>query len=387
MKVMMVEGTNLDSPIKVSCHHYARLFSERGDEVFYLSPSVSPFHLMVFRRLGDTFLKFMRWLKYHSGNKSNNGILEYIPLVPLPIHNSFVLRSNFVLQNSLSFSIPPLKKVLERAGFLKPDVLILSQITMHQVFDMVDAKVKIYRAADDITEFDQVPTGLVDIERRIVKKANLVITTAKRLVDRFSKIRTEGIFYLPNGVELDLFRIGKEELPQEYHSIKGLRVIYVGSVEYWFDEDLIAFLAENLKEVSFIIIGPLKRGLTRLKEYRNVHILGRRPYKKLPGYLNNSHIAIIPFKRDKMIESVCPVKLFEYMACGLPVVSTRWSEMEALKSPACLASSPEEFLEKLKYLLENHYNTDKGEFLEFARNNSWKKRFNILRKIIDGKLR
>jgi glycosyltransferase involved in cell wall biosynthesis len=100
--------------------------------------------------------------------------------------------------------------------------------------------------------------------------------------------------------------------------------------------------------------------------------------------LQHADVGIIPFKVTPLIESVSPLKLYEYMACGLPVVASRWRELEAINSPARLASSSEEFLRLLHETLARLSDLKKQQFREFACRNSWQARGESVLKIFAG---
>ncbi|GAI05320.1 unnamed protein product, partial [marine sediment metagenome] len=111
-----------------------------------------------------------------------------------------------------------------------------------------------------------------------------------------------------------------------------------------FDLDLLSFLAKKLNNVSFFLIGSSRINLNPFKGIPNIYILGRKNFKELPKYLWNADIGIIPFKREAVVETISPIKLYEYMACGLPVISTEWEELKVIKPPALLAKNKDEFL-------------------------------------------
>lgn len=119
--------------------------------------------------------------------------------------------------------------------------------------------------------------------------------------------------------------------------------VYVGALDSWFDEELLAAVAERLPAWTFVLIGPPSRPFARLRACPKVRFLGARAAELVPPYLWHATAGIIPFKRTPLIETVSPLKLFEYCAAGLPTVATRWEEMERLGSPAVLCDGAEEF--------------------------------------------
>jgi len=219
-----------------------------------------------------------------------------------------------------------------------------------------------------------VPDKIRILERHAVEKADIVVVTSLVLRDRLSNIRKE-IVYIPNAVDYDFYHSADRSHPPEYRDIEGPIVVYIGAIDYWFDADLVAFLASRHPAVNFVLIGIPRISLDSLRRFKNVHLLGARPYPELPKYLWNATVGFIPFKKLSLVESVNPVKLWEYMACGLPVVATRWEELARLGSPAFLADTCDRFLEKLSEALEAARDMNfKEHCMSFAAANTWGKR-------------
>ncbi len=110
----------------------------------------------------------------------------------------------------------------------------------------------------------------------------------------------------------------------------------------WFDADLVNALTDELPEVDFVLIGPEKEIRPKLQARKILHLLGRRPFEALSSYLHHADVGIIPFNRTKhpnLVNAINPLKLYEYTACGLPVVATRWDELEQIHPPATYATT------------------------------------------------
>ena len=187
-----------------------------------------------------------------------------------------------------------------------------------------------------------------DVLRRehlaLLKKAELVTVTAQSLFDEIEAQRPDA-HYCPNGVDYDHFQISEEqklEPPEDVLSIleEGKPIVgYYGALARWLDYDLLACVAEMRRDLNFLLIGPdydgsmLRSGLTRIS---NIHWLRERPYVQIPRYLNVFDVATIPFEVSQITNAVSPLKLFEYMAGGKPVVTTAMAE--SMRYPGVLVS-------------------------------------------------
>lgn len=383
MKILMLEAAHYENVIKVASYHYTNLFSEDScNEVLYISTPISPFHFLESKAFGNTLSRFKIWLL--GGKRYKENLLGYVPFVLFPIYNKFIFKSKFIIENSLKFGLPSVLNFLKRNNFQEVDVLILSHILLGEVFDKVKAKVKIYRITDDITCFPTIPPRIKEYENKIISTADIVITTSLNLFERIKEIRPNDLYYIPNGVDFDFFQMSENIFPVEYKHIPSPRIIYVGAIDTWFDIDLVYFLTKELKNYSFVIIGPARINLNKLQECKNVYILGERNYNNIPKYLKNSQCGIIPFKNIELIQSVSPIKLYEYFSCGLPVVATASQELRKINSPALLSSTYEEFKNNIISALSI---TNKIKFIEFAKENSWRKRFEEINNIINKKRR
>ena len=129
-----------------------------------------------------------------------------------------------------------------------------------------------------------------------------------------------------------------------------------------------------------MFVGPEDFEVRRLARLPNVHFLGAQEYKSLPAHVAHFDVCTIPFRVNALTRAVDPVKLYEYLAAGKPVVSTRLPEVEARQSLCYVAGTPEEFLEQLTLALNPSPSNATPprdairQRVEFARANTWSQR-------------
>jgi glycosyltransferase involved in cell wall biosynthesis len=221
----------------------------------------------------------------------------------------------------------------------------------------------------------------------LLEKADLVTATADKLFQQ-AREKVEGRLILnPNAVDVMHFSRTISEPPKDIaHIVDNKKPIigYYGALAEWFDYDLLKYLAENT-DYNYVMIGPdydnsmHEHGLDLIS---NIYILGPRKYEDLPCYLQFFDVAIIPFKINKITESTSPVKLFEYMAGGKPIVTTAMHECKKYKS-VLIAESKEDFIKKIEQAIKLKNSKEYIRLLEKeASENTWDARVKEILKSI-----
>jgi glycosyltransferase involved in cell wall biosynthesis len=376
MKLIITVYHPWDTKFRIGDHHYVREFLNDGWDVLWISHPVSFAH-------GAKSENRTRIERAKSGPfRHKDGPIELVPYTMLPWLNRPLLSSQWVLENTHRFCRPSLKTSLEKIGFDKPDLVWITDTSMHAIADIADPKAVVVRIADDNIEFRNIPSYLSIVEQKLANRADALFVTSSPLLDRMKPEFRSKIHLLRNGVNFDHFQ-GTFDRPSEFKDIDGPIVFYVGAIEEWFNSEWVKNLAEKRKDITIFLVGMVGTDLSNLKDLQNVKITGLRPYESLPGYMAHSNAGIIPFKRTQLVESVSPLKLFEFLASGLPVVSTSWMELEHLGSPALLANSADEFVEMVSKVIDEDWKSDRGDkFRDYARSHTWKARYDTAMEVI-----
>lgn len=376
-RVLITTANYWGSPIQTGSQHYARQFARHGWQVGYLSDQISPLHLVRWKSRAYTADKFRLWLR--GGTHDDEGrIFAYNHLTLLPVYDAPLLRSEFAVRRTLDASVPNVLARLTRKGFETVDLLWLEHLLYAELPDRIRARTTVFRLADDPQLFPKVyPPSLLRRLNPLLRRMDLVIVTARRLYEQVVRQRgEEGVMYVPNGVDYEHFSTSGP-MPAEYLGIRQPRVVYAGSLEPWFDVELLERAARARPHVSFVVIGPARISMAAVKRLPNVHLLGPRPYALLAPYFEHAHAGIIPFRVSNEIDAVNPIKLYEYLAAGLPVVVTSWDELERMRPPARLAHGHGDFIDALDDVLANPGDSEGRR--AFARQNSWDERFQRIR--------
>ena len=150
-------------------------------------------------------------------------------------------------------------------------------------------------------------------------------------------------------------------------------------MDIWFDYRLMDEVAARLPDVSFVLIGPDELAKQRLRARPNLHLLGRRAYRDLPAYLHHADVGLIPFdaaNHAELVRSIHPLKLYEYAACGLPIVAVEWEELTYLKSPAQLCRGAEDFVLAIERAISNR--SEKTALQAYAASHDWRARVSAI---------
>lgn len=195
----------------------------------------------------------------------------------------------------------------------------------------VDGAAIVYDCMDELANFRFAPPGLKDLEAELMARADLVLTGGSSLYQA-RKNRHDNIHLFPSGVELDHFRRVREGLAPapEMAALPGKKLGFYGVVDERIDLGLLEHLARARPDWSIIMVGPLaKIGPDDLPRIPNLHFMGPRHYGELPGCLAAWDVALMPFAINEATRFISPTKTPEYLAAGLPVVSTAIADVIA----------------------------------------------------------
>ena len=184
-------------------------------------------------------------------------------------------------------------------------------------------------------------------EEELCRKADLVVTTSMALQKAKAPWNPNTIL-VPHGVDYEHFsRAVHEDLPEpaDIAAIPHPRLGFFGLIRDWVDLDLLADVARKRPDWHIVMIGDADStvDLTGYRSLPNMHFLGRKPYADLPAYCRAFDVGLIPFKINELTEAVNPIKLREYLAAGLPVVSTPMPEITRYRDLADIVAGATAF--------------------------------------------
>jgi O-antigen biosynthesis protein len=252
--------------------------------------------------------------------------------------------------------------------------------------DMVFAlpnSLRVYDCMDHHAGFGNVPAELLALEAQLLAQADLVITTSQWL-------HTHAVAHNPstalvrNACEFAQFATRPQEV---YRDAQGRKIIgYIGAIAEWFDVDLIRDIARAHPECLVLMVGNDTVGATkRWADLPNVVWTGEKPYAQLPYYLHAFDVALLPFKVSDLTLATNPVKVYEYLAAGKPVVAVDLPEMAQFGDLVHSASTPILFMEYISQaLLQADTPAAVQERQAFAHQQTWAQRAAVLQEAVHG---
>ena len=236
----------------------------------------------------------------------------------------------------------------------------------------------LYDCMDEWANFQGVHPDIPQAEIPLVQQSDLVVTTAQRLYDKWAPAGRPTVL-ARNGVDVEFYqqRYGPNTL---LDTLPRPIVGFYGGIEDWFDIGLMLHAARARPDYTFVLIGGVYGSdFTELDSLVNVNFCGLQPYENMPKYLYNFDVCIIPFKLNEITRAVDPVKFYEYISWGKPVVSINLPELEQYRDYLYLAADKEEFVLQLDAALQERDAAMVERRKELARRNSWQNRVGIIK--------
>ncbi len=209
---------------------------------------------------------------------------------------------------------------LAREGRIERDVLLYTPMAL-DIAEELEPAVLAYDVMDDLASFKKAPQGLVLRQRRALAEADVVFAGGRSLHRSVAQHRKSTLHLFPSGVETAHYASSRTLRQARPVKVAG----YVGVIDERLDLDLIRDLAASLPDWTIRVVGPVatKIDATSLPQAPNIAYPGMAPYRELPAVMAGFDVALMPFALNDATRSISPTKTLEYLAAGLPVVSTR----------------------------------------------------------------
>jgi len=319
--------------------------------------------------------------------RERNGLHVLSPLV-LPLHGNAVAAAlNARLLPAL------VSRAARRLGMQRP--ILWSYVPQAEVLlDALSPSLVIYHCVDDISAHERIDTASFRAaEARFAARADLVLASAPELIRRMREL-SSNVLAAPNVADTAMFARALEKGPAHpvdpaIEALPPPRLVFTGAISaVKLDMTLLTELARSRPDWSLALVGPVGLGdphtdVSALAGEPNVHLLGKRPYEQLPDVLRGADAGLIPYVRSELTASIFPMKVYEYLAAGLPVIATPLPALEGVGDVA-LAADAGGFRERLEVELAADSPQRRAQRSRAAEAHSWDARLREIAAAIEA---
>lgn len=348
--------------------HIAKTLAERGHRVFYISNHFSN--------------------QVHAGLEAKQ-LSENLPLywVELGLADTPAIYGGELSSNGLRQLIEGLTKCFLWAEIHQHVAIVQHSFWAELVFALPNCQV-IYDCMDHHAGFNETSPLTIEKEKQLFKDAHLVVTSSKSLYEE-ACLFNSSVALIRNATDYDFFSVKPSVIyGQKLRRKKRRKIIgYYGAIAEWFDHALVAELAKAFPDDTILLVGDDSAGVQeKLKHQKNIIFTGEVVYEKLPYYLYAFDVCIIPFKVSSLTLATNPVKAYEYLSAGKPVVSIDLPELHEFSNLIKLADTHEAFIQQIKVALHENSSQQIAERKKFASKQTWASRvINLQKELLEIK--
>lgn len=283
--------------------------------------------------------KLMDYVSNTAKNTNSLGNIEIVNPITIPAPKSKIAR--YIAKKLLVQQLTPIIKQLQ----LNKPILWLSLPTAVDLVGELNDVKTVYYCGDDFSALSGVDHKTVALrETELIEKADLIFAASEVLTTSFPNNKAHCI---KHGVDLELFTTPSNrahDLPNDGKPIAG----FYGSINEWFDINLLTETAIKMPHWNFVIIGQVHIDISALGALNNVYFLGAKPHEQLPNYSQHWTASLLPFVLNKQIEACNPLKLSEYLAAGQPIISTKYPASEKYQGAIYLIENVNQMMTALE---------------------------------------
>ena len=364
----------------------------KNNKVLWVEPPLSLFSSSAVSRI-----KLKRLLEFFwKPRKERKGVFIF-PLINIFPFNRF----SIIKKLNRAIYLFLLKKTVNNLELTNPILWVTFSWSFEHFIGELEEKFVVYDCFDKCTGFGaardiKIRRKIQTWENKVVERSNIVFAASEVLKKDLDKFN-EDVFTVPNGVDFDHFNKALDSDEEIPFDIKGINRPIIGEMgvhgKAKIDIDIINFIAENRTDWSIVIIGPILQSIPeseiiKLKKCENVHFLGIKEVKLLPNYLKAIDVGLMTFNIDDELIKVMttPNRLFEFMAAGKPIVTTRLPGIDKYKEVLKIADKKEDFIPLIEQSLKENSNRLIQKRINLAKQNTWDKRVELISILIAKKL-
>ena len=306
-----------------------------------------------------------------------------------------VSRSRSLAKISQKIWAQSVRRTMRKAGILKPIVWV-SKPEMQFVIGQLGEIFSIYHIVDEYAGYTGMSTQarrrLAVQEADLLEKVDLTIVASPELAQTKQGHKRD-ILVLENGVEPQEYMHARQSAsePADLAAVAKPRIGYSGLIGKRLNLDLICHLARNRPDCSVVMIGKVddrecEDTLAALRSLPNVYLLGEKLPTDVASYIVRFDIGLLPYAINVETQHISPIKMYEYWAAGIPVVSTAIPAAKRHSFAVNVADNCDEFLAVIDRILDDPVLADSDRLVELANENSWQSRVDYVSAELDSRI-
>lgn len=258
--------------------------------------------------------------------------------------------------------------------------------------DHLQPALTVYDCMDELSAFWGAPPQLLEQEKKLIQRSSIVFTGGYSLYEA-KQHRHPNVFAFPSSIDFAHFVTARRPHPDpiDQRAIAGPRIGFSGVIDERFDYQLLSEMAQQHPDWQFILLGPIvKIDRKLLPKADNVHYLGLKAYTDLPAYFSNWTVAMMPFALNDSTRFISPTKTPEYLAAGLPVVSTPIRDVVrtyGTEEFVQIADTSTAFADAIELALAGGHPQNWPSIDTFLRENSWDNTWQEMHRIMLAEMR
>lgn len=314
-------------------------------------------------------------------------------LTPPPVLPATFLRQPRAYDRVQSINarwlVGSIRAASQKLGFQKPIVVnALNPFFGPSLVNRLGERHRIYYCYDEISASRWAPDHGARLESRYLRQVSATVVSSEGLY-RTKAPRTRRCVRVENGVDFEAFAQGF--VPAVHKTFFTPTLGYIGTLDNRIDFELLDLLARRFPAVRLLLVGRtcpdqpgVAEALEGLEALPNVTLVEPQPAAALPDWLRQIHVGLIPFLKNEQTAAIYPMKINEYLAAGLAVVSTDFAPLGSLGHVVSTASNPDEFLEAVEAALQPPTEAAQRCRQQAARENSWAHRARTFERVLDS---
>jgi glycosyltransferase involved in cell wall biosynthesis len=363
-------------------------FAGRGYRVVFIEQSAGLEH---FARYPDLLRrKLHRWREGMREVSPNLWIYSLPPLIPGRYYSLWVNNSN---QTLTAFWV---RRILRRLN-ARPALLWLYAPELAPLLGRFGERLSVYHCIDEhaAETAGRKRRVLTAMEETLLRGADIVFANSRAIYDK-KRSHNPNTHRVPSGADVVHFSRGLDGSLPVHPAIATIpqpRIGYIGNINERLDYAVLDHLASRHPEWSIVLVGDTypwtmrAPALKRMLALPNVHFLGKHPFADMPAIVKGMSVCMLPYVEDERAHYRSPLKLYEYLAAGKPVVALRHPEVKIIERAVYVAATPEEFASSVSAALEDIDPQQASERVLIAKAHSWDIRVDDMERVIHESLK